>query len=398
MPNYSYKALLPNGKIEKGVISEASERAARIELIARNLTPLKLQITNKNDKSKYNIATDDLALLFRQASAYLSSGTNLDQAFLLIGKSSNNKDLKEVLGSIHDGLIRGDSLQQTLQNFPKTFNKQILSIIAAGSHSGNLDDSFQYLADYLDTTAATKKKIYASLSYPIFLLIFSVIIISVLLVFVLPQITQQFLASGVDLPLITRVMMFLSSHFIFIAIALTAAMFVSRMLLNKLLQQHHRKIKLHHWLLTFPILGKLLLSFELEKFSQALLIMLRSGLNFDQSFQKAIDAFSNQFLKEQFLISHNMVKDGKNFLKPIKEIPNIPNLFLQLFESGYQTGTFELSFSKVCAYLTDDIESKRNIFLSVLEPIMIVFMGLFVMLIVLAILTPMMQMNALILQ
>ena len=93
-----------------------------------------------------------------------------------------------------------------------------------------------------------------------------------------------------------------------------------------------------------------------------------------------------------------MVKDGKNFLKPIKEIPNIPNLFLQLFESGYQTGTFELSFSKVCAYLTDDIESKRNIFLSVLEPIMIVFMGLFVMLIVLAILTPMMQMNALILQ
>ena len=164
MPNYSYKAILPNGNTEKGIVTESSERAARLELISRNLTPLNLQETLKTKKNSTKVKTSDLSLLFRQLSAYLSTGTNLDKAFLLSAKSTNNNTLKEIIGSIHEGLIKGDSLQKCLESFPMVFNAQTIGIINAGANSGSLEHSFQYLADYLDITASTRKKVLSSLS------------------------------------------------------------------------------------------------------------------------------------------------------------------------------------------------------------------------------------------
>ena len=398
MPNYSYKALLPNGNTEKGIITESSERAARLELISRNLTPLTLKETLKTKKNSPKVKTSNLSLLFRQLSAYLSSGTNLDKAFLLSAKSTNNNALKEILGSIHEGLIKGDSLQKCLESFPSVFNPQTIGIINAGENSGNLEYSFQYLADYLDIVASTRKKVLSSLSYPIFLLLFSGLIIASLLIFVLPQITNQFISSGIELPGITKIMMFISSNFFFMFLALVLLVFFGMRLFHQFLQSPANKTKFDYHSIKLPILGTLILSYELEKFSQAMLIMLRSGLNFDQSFVQAMTSFSNSYLFSQFSSSCQMVQDGKDFMKPLIEIPKIPTLFIQLFESGYQTGTFDRSFEKICVHLNEDIEARRNVFLSILEPIMIVFMGIFVLLIVLAILTPMMQMNSLILQ
>ena len=398
MPNYSYKALLPNGNTEKGIITESSERAARLELISRNLTPLTLKETLKTKKNSSKVKTSNLSLLFRQLSAYLSTGTNLDKAFLLSAKSTNNNALKEILGSIHEGLIKGDSLQKCLESFPSVFNAQTIGIINAGENSGNLEYSFQYLADYLDIVASTRKKVLSSLSYPIFLLLFSGLIIASLLIFVLPQITNQFISSGIELPGITKIMMFISSNFFFMFLALVLLVFFGIRLFHQFLQSPANKTKFDYHSIKLPILGSLILSYELEKFSQAMLIMLRSGLNFDQSFVQAMTSFSNSYLFSQFSSSCQMVQDGKDFMKPLIEIPKIPTLFIQLFESGYQTGTFDRSFEKICVHLNEDIEARRNVFLSILEPIMIVFMGIFVLLIVLAILTPMMQMNSLILQ
>ena len=398
MPNYSYKALLPNGNTEKGIITESSERAARLELISRNLTPLTLKETLKTKKNSPKVKTSNLSLLFRQLSAYLSTGTNLDKAFLLSAKSTNNNALKEILGSIHEGLIKGDSLQKCLESFPSVFNAQTIGIINAGENSGNLEYSFQYLADYLDIMASTRKKVLSSLSYPIFLLLFSGLIIASLLIFVLPQITNQFISSGIELPGITKIMMFISSNFFFMFLALVLLVFFGMRLFHQFLQSPANKTKFDYHSIKLPILGSLILSYELEKFSQAMLIMLRSGLNFDQSFVQAMTSFSNSYLFSQFSSSCQMVQDGKDFMKPLIEIPKIPTLFIQLFESGYQTGTFDRSFEKICVHLNEDIQARRNVFLSILEPIMIVFMGIFVLLIVLAILTPMMQMNSLILQ
>ena len=261
-----------------------------------------------------------------------------------------------------------------------------------------MEHSFEYLADYLDITASTRKKVLSSLSYPIFLLFFSGVIIASLLIFVLPQITNQFITSGIELPTITKIMMFISSNLLVILAIFGLAVFFGIKLFNKLMQSQINKIKFDYRYIKLPILGNLILSYELEKFSQSMLIMLRSGLNFDQSLIQALTSFSNSYLFSQFSSSYQMIKDGKDFMKPIIEIPRIPTLFIQLIESGYQTGTFDRSFEKICEHLNEDIEARRNVFLSILEPIMIVIMGIFVLLIVLAILTPMMQMNSLILQ
>jgi len=398
MPNYSYKAILPNGNTEKGIVTESSERAARLELISRNLTPINLQETLKTKKNTSKVKTADLSLLFRQLSAYLSIGTNLDKAFLMSAQSTNNNVLKEILGSIHEGLIKGDSLQKCLESFPVVFNAQTIGIINAGENSGSLEYSFQYLAEYLDIIASTRKKVLSSLSYPIFLLLFSGLIIASLLIFVLPQITSQFISSGLELPAITKIMMFIASNFFLILVIFGSTVFFGIKVFNQFIQSQTNKIKFDRRFIKLPILGNLILSYELEKFSQSMLIMLRSGLNFDQSLAQALTSFSNSYLFSQFSSSYQMVREGKDFMKPILEIPRIPSLFIQLFESGYQSGTFDRSFERICLHLNEDIEVRRNVFLSILEPMMIVIMGIFVLLIVLAILTPMMQMNSLILQ
>jgi type II secretory pathway component PulF len=225
---------------------------------------------------------------------------------------------------------------------------------------------------------------------------FSFLIIGVLLIFVLPEVTSQFNNSQIELPLVTKMMLFASENFLYLIFALITAVFATKKFFSAYLSVEVNRVKFHKFILKTPLLGKVLLAYELEKFSQSILLMLRSGLNFDQSLELASSSINNSFLKKSFQQSHRLLKEGKSFLQPIKSIPTIPLIFIQLIESGYNAGTFEKSFNKIVKLLQDEIESKRTIFLSVLEPILIVTMGLFVLLIVLAILTPIMQMNSII--
>lgn len=396
MPNFSYKAVLPNGKIEKGVISESSERLARIELVSRNLNPIVIKETNFKKNKKYKIKIFEQAIFFRQLSVYLSSGINLDHAFNMSHESINNQEFKTVINSMHDNLKKGANIEDCFKEFPTIFSQQVLGIIKAGNNSGNLESAFEYLAEYLDSSESTRKKVLSSLTYPIFLMFFSFLIIGVLLIFVLPEVTSQFNNSQIELPLVTKMMLFASENFLYLIFALITAVFATKKFFSAYLSVEVNRVKFHKFILKTPLLGKVLLAYELEKFSQSILLMLRSGLNFDQSLELASSSINNSFLKKSFQQSHRLLKEGKSFLQPIKSIPTIPLIFIQLIESGYNAGTFEKSFNKIVKLLQDEIESKRTIFLSVLEPILIVTMGLFVLLIVLAILTPIMQMNSII--
>lgn len=396
MPNFSYKAVLPNGKIEKGVISESSERLARIELVSRNLNPIAIKETNFKKNKKYKIKIFEQAIFFRQLSVYLSSGINLDRAFNMSHENINNQEFKTVINSMHDNLKKGANIEDCFKEFPTIFSQQVLGIIKAGNNSGNLESAFEYLAEYLDSSESTRKKVLSSLTYPIFLMFFSFLIIGVLLIFVLPEVTSQFNNSQIELPFVTKMMLFASENFLYLIFALFTAVFATNKFFSAYLSVEDNRVKFHKFVLKTPLLGKVLLAYELEKFSQSILLMLRSGLNFDQSLELASSSINNSFLKKSFQQSHHLLKEGKSFLQPIKSIPAVPLIFIQLIESGYNAGTFEKSFNKIVKLLQDEIESKRTIFLSVLEPILIVTMGVFVLLIVLAILTPIMQMNSII--
>jgi general secretion pathway protein F len=152
-------------------------------------------------------------------------------------------------------------------------------------------------------------------------------------------------------------------------------------------------IKTHRFFLKIPLLGKFLLLTETERFSSTMALLLDSGINLDVALEESGEVFNNAYLKEQIRISREGVIEGKDFIASINKSNIFPEIFIQLISSGYKSGKLGKMFSKVSSFLKNEIESKRSIFLSLLEPLVIILMGGFIMMIVLAILLPIMQMN-----
>jgi general secretion pathway protein F len=268
-------------------------------------------------------------------------------------------------------------------------------MVTAGDSSGNLDVVFSRLADYLEESASIRQKVLSALTYPLILVAFSIIVIMSLLVFVLPQVVNQFIKAGAELPLITKILLGISSNIIPITIVITLSGIGLYLLYKNYTKTLNNKIKAHKKILELPFLGNFLLNSELEKFSSTMELLLASGTNLDVALEECSNVFSNKYLANIIINSKKDVMEGKDFINSLKQDAALPDIFIQLVSSGYRSGNLVKMFNKVAQFMKSEIESKRSIFLSLLEPIVIIFMGGFIMMIVLAILIPIMQMNTL---
>ena len=232
-------------------------------------------------------------------------------------------------------------------------------------------------------------------TYPIVLIGFSIVVIISLLVFVLPQVVGQFVKAGAELPLITKILLSLSNNIFFIVIGLLIIIFVATFAYKKYVSNMKNLLKVHKFLIEIPVAGKFFLISELERFSSTMSLLLESGTNLDKALGEASKIFSNKYLSSLIINAKNDVVEGKDFIFSLKSTNIFPDIFIQLVSSGYKSGNLIKMFDKVSNFFKNEIDSKRSIFLSLLEPVVIIFMGGFIMLIVLAILIPIMQMNTL---
>jgi general secretion pathway protein F len=279
--------------------------------------------------------------------------------------------------------------------YPGVFNNTYSSLVTAGDSSGNLDIIFNQLADYLEESASIRQKVFSALTYPFILIGFSIIVIISLLVFVLPQVINQFIKAGADLPLITKLLLGLSNNifliiFIALFIGVAFSFFYRRYTSN--LNNH---ITAHKQFLRIPLVGNFILVSEIERFSSTMALIMESGANLDAALDESTKVFNNNYLKNLMIEVKKDVVEGKDFIYSLNQTNIFPDIFIQLISSGYKSGNLIKMFHKSSIFLKNEIETKRSIFLSLLEPLVIIFMGGFIMLIVLAILIPIMQMNTL---
>jgi general secretion pathway protein F len=267
--------------------------------------------------------------------------------------------------------------------------------VSAGDSSGNLDIIFDKLADYLEESASIRQKVISALAYPFILIGFSVIVIIALLAFVLPQVIGQFIKAGAELPFITKALLALSNNIVAIIVILLFIFFGLSYLYKQYIKDPEKHIIAHSKILSLPLMGNFILTSEIERFSSTMALLLESGTNLDIALEESSKIFNNRYLSKLILDSKSDVMEGKDFIFTLKQANIFPDIFIQLISSGYKSGNLIKMFHKVSHFLKNEIESKRSIFLSLLEPLVIVFMGGFIMLIVLAILIPIMQMNTL---
>ena len=394
MPAFSYTAINEAGIKKKGILSANSEREARRLVKDLQLTPLK--ITESKDITKsLKIKNKDIVIMTRQLSTLLDANTPIVDALEITAKQLKNKDLIYVLFSLKEDIVQGKRLGNSMKKFPSLFSDTYISMVTAGDSSGNLDVVFSRLADYLEESASIRQKVLSALTYPLILVAFSIVVIMSLLVFVLPQVVNQFIKAGAELPLITKILLGISSNIIPITIVITLSGIGLYLLYKNYTKTLNNKIKAHKKILELPFLGNFLLNSELEKFSSTMELLLASGTNLDVALEECSNVFSNKYLANIIINSKKDVMEGKDFINSLKQDAALPDIFIQLVSSGYRSGNLVKMFNKVAQFMKSEIESKRSIFLSLLEPIVIIFMGGFIMMIVLAILIPIMQMNTL---
>ena len=394
MPAFSYIAINELGVKKKGILSADSEKEARKMVKDLHLTPLKVS-ESKNTGKKLKVKNKDIVVMTRQLSILLDANTPIVDALEITASQLKNKNLIYVIFNLKEDIVQGKRLGNSMKKFPEVFSSTYISMVSAGDSSGNLDVVFSKLADYLEESASIRQKVTSAMTYPLILIGFSIIVIVSLLTFVLPQVINQFVKAGADLPFITKLLLGISNNIVLI-ISMSLLVWISIFYLYKnYVKNINNKIKAHKRMLKIPLIGNFLLSSELERFASTMELLLASGSNLDIALDESTKVFNNKYLENIITNSNNDVREGKDFINALKQYNTFPDIFIQLVSSGYRSGNLITMFNKVSHFMKSEIEKKRSIFLSLLEPVVIILMGGFVLLIVLAILIPIMQMNTL---
>ena len=395
MATFKYTAFDENEKNLKGFINASDSDEARLILINRGLNPLNIEKTLLK-RSKVRISNNNLSIFTKQMSALLSAGTPIEKCIVLLSKQSSNSKFSQILLSINEDITEGNSLSSSMKKYPSIFDEIYTSTIYAGETSASLSEVFQDLSIYLDKEAKIRSQVVGALIYPAVLFFVSIAVIYALLSFVLPQVVEQFVSSNVELPLLTQTLLAFSEVFpIIVATTLLILIGIYVVQITNIIPQKYQ-LMISKYFLFIPLIGPIILYDQTARFCSSMRLMTKAGLNTIDSLQIAQNTFKNKYLKSQVEKVVNKVIAATSISKAFAQVQIFPEVFQQLLSSGDLGSQVSEMFEKTKEFLDQEVDTRRNLLLTLLQPIVILTMGVFVMLIVLSIMLPLLQMNNLI--
>ena len=395
MATFKYTAFDENEKNLKGFINASDSDEARLILINRGLNPLNIEKTLQK-RSKVRISNNNLSIFTKQMSALLSAGTPIEKCLVLSSKQSSNSKFSQILLSVNEDITEGNSLSSSMKKYPSIFDEIYTSTIYAGETSASLSEVFHDLSIYLDKEAKIRSQVVGALIYPAVLFFVSIAVIYALLSFVLPQVVEQFVSSNVELPLLTQTLLAFSEVFpIIIASTLLILIGIYVVQITNIIPQKYQ-LMISKYFLFIPLIGPIILYDQTARFCSSMRLMTKAGLNTIDSLQIAQNTFKNKYLKSQVEKVVNKVIAGTSISKAFAQVQIFPEVFQQLLSSGDLGSQVSEMFEKTKEFLDQEVDTRRNLLLTLLQPIVILTMGVFVMLIVLSIMLPLLQMNNLI--
>ena len=395
MATFKYTAFDENEKNLKGFINASDSDEARLILLNRGLNPLIIE-KSKEKRSKIRISSNLLSIFTKQMSALLSAGTPIEKCLVLLSKQSSNSKFSQILLNINEDITEGNSLSSAMKKYPSIFDEIYTSTIYAGETSASLSEVFYDLSIYLDKEAKVRSQVVGALIYPAVLFFVSIAVIYALLSFVLPQVVEQFVSSNVELPLLTQTLLSFSEIFpIIITVVLLVLTVVYIVQVTNITPKKYQLI-ISKYFLFIPLIGHIILYDQTARFCSSMRLMTKAGLNTIDSLQIAQNTFKNKYLKSQVERVVNKVIAGTSISKAFAQVQIFPDVFQQLLSSGDLGSQVSEMFEKTKEFLDQEVDTRRNLLLTLLQPIVILTMGVFVMLIVLSIMLPLLQMNNLI--
>jgi len=404
MGAFEYTALDQNGRDKKGIIEGDSARLVRQQLRDQNLVPLNVEEVKKQqakDKSSgfsfnQRISTTELALLTRQLATLARSGIPLDEATATVARQSIKPRVKKLLLGVRAKILEGHTLADGLRDYPHIFTEMYCATVAAGEQSGHLDVVLERLADYSEQRQQLQQRLKLALIYPVILTIMSILVVGGLLTYVVPEVVKVFSDTGQQLPGLTIALIavseFMQDWFVYL---LLAALF-GFIIFKKLLQQAAFKKRYHQFLLKLPILGNVVLGGNSAQFARTLSILAASGVPILDAMRIAVKVMDNIPMREAVEEASQQVSEGSSLSATLEKSGYFNPMLINLIASGEATGQLEQMLERAAMNQERELETTMAMLMGLLEPLLIVVMGGVVLVIVLAILLPVLDLNQLV--
>lgn len=405
MGAFEYAALDKGGKERKGVLEGDSPRAIRQQLRDQGLIPLTVgEVEDRESTPKKGfalhlrrgISATDLALLTRQLATLSRSGLPLDEATSTVARQSEKPRLKSLLLGVRARIMEGHTLADGFGKFPHVFPELYRATVAAGEQSGHLDAVLERLADYTEARQQLTQRVQLAMFYPLILTVMSVLVVGALLGYVVPQIVTVFQDMGGTLPLMTRMLIGISDFFRHYYLVLLIGLTVIVSSTMYVLRRPGPKHSYHRFLLRLPVIGRFVRGVNTSRFARTLSILAASGVPVLEALRIAGQVIGNLPMREAVMQAAHKVREGAPLARSLEQSGYFPPMTVNLIASGEVSGNLEEMLERAATNQEREQETQISYLMGMMEPALIVVMGLIVGFIVLATLLPIFNMNQLI--
>jgi general secretion pathway protein F len=404
MPAFRYEAVNAAGANSKGVLQADSPRAARADLRARGLLPLVVDAIvsdagngpRRSFSMGERLSTVELALLTRQLASLLEANLPLEQAFDALMEQAERPYLRDLIAAIRAEVMSGSSLSDALARHPRDFADIYRALVASGEQIGQLARVLSRLADFVERRNALVQKVRLAFTYPAIVTIVAFSIVIFLLTYVVPQIVTVFANTKQQLPFLTVAMLAISDFvrgWGWLVALLAMAGFV---LWRRSLRDPDVKLRWHRWLLSAPLVGKFERSLNTSRFASTLAITISSGVPILRALQTSRDTLSNVAMRQQVEEATASVREGVGLARALSAHRHFPPMLIHMIRAGEVTGELPAMLNRAAQLQEQDLERRALTIAGLLEPVLILAMGIVVLLIVLAVLMPIIEINQLV--
>ncbi|MCM0043541.1 MAG: type II secretion system inner membrane protein GspF [Burkholderiaceae bacterium] len=404
MPAFRYEAVDAAGASSKGVLQADSPRAARADLRARGLVPLALDVivgdagggARRSFSFGERLSTVELALFTRQLASLLEANLPLEQAFDALMEQAERPYLRDLIAAIRAEVMGGSSLSDALAQHPRDFADIYRALVASGEQIGQLAGVLSRLADFVERRNALVQKVRLAFTYPAIVTVVAFAIVIFLLAYVVPQIVTVFANTKQQLPFLTVAMLAISDFVR--AWGWLVALFVMAglVLWRRSLRDPDAKLRWHRWLLTAPLVGKFERSLNTSRFASTLAITISSGVPILRALQTSRDTLSNVAMRQQVEEATASVREGVGLARALSAHRHFPPMLIHMIRAGEVTGELPAMLNRAAQLQEQDLERRALTIAGLLEPVLILAMGVVVLLIVLAVLMPIIEINQLV--
>jgi len=379
MPSFTYTARALNGELKTATIEASSREDVVAQLRRQRLTVVKVDEERRRKPSGGGIKMRDIVIFTRQFSTMINSGLPLVQALDILAKQSQNKALQDVTRAVVFDVESGHTVADALRKHPRAFNELYVNMVAAGEAGGILDTILMRLAVFMEKNDALVRKVKGAMIYPCVIMAVAAIACSVLLIFVIPVFENMFGSVGLALPLPTRIVIGISKFIRgYGGLASVLAAIGGGFAIKNYYATSTGKLQIDRLLLGMPILGDVLRKSAVSRFTRTLGTLISSGVSILDGLEITAKTSGNRVIQDAIMASRASIAGGDTIAAPLAKSAVFPPMVISMIAVGESTGGLDEMLAKIADFYDEEVDAAVSALLSLLEPVMIVFLGVVV--------------------